>query len=512
MPLVAWRFQLQASRLFFSCVTDGVTFSYSTNGGSSWTDADYVVINENTDLLVKATKGGNSATSATLSFLAGNTLVLNNPTITKRSYSAGNYIVRITSDQSGLEIDPNSLAAGSSVKYKIGDGATQTYSGDVNVPEGNTLTAWVEATGYTTSDEVECVTEARPVGAEVWTQDYTSVVAGTTNACGVVLSTTTGGDFTVDDTPYYNIVGYTKDAATVDVDLNTNIGLAVSTNFNLRNNGSNSGILQNGSNQNIGFQNLKVGDIIIITTNGNALSGGTGMTLLGNMSTTSEYVFRATATEGAVRFNWGTYAYVKTITVERATVSPAIGPDGYATYSSPYALDFEHATGVKGYYATSVSGNTAVMTKITGTAAAGEGLFLQKTDGEISIPVVTTGTTLTGNLLKATDGNAIPASTASIFNYVFAKQSDELGFYKVTADLSDVAKGKAYLQTTTALTTGVGARMAFSFEDETTGINAVQGSGLKVNGSEAVYNLQGQRVAQPTKGLYIMNGKKVIMK
>ena len=29
---------------------------------------------------------------------------------------------------------------------------------------------------------------------------------------------------------------------------------------------------------------------------------------------------------------------------------------------------------------------------------------------------------------------------------------------------------------------------------------------------KVVYNLAGQRVAQPTKGLYIVNGKKVIIK
>ena len=51
--------------------------------------------------------------------------------------------------------------------------------------------------------------------------------------------------------------------------------------------------------------------------------------------------------------------------------------------------------------------------------------------------------------------------------------------------------------------------MSFDF-GETTGINAVNGSELKVNGE--YYNLNGQRVANPTKGLYIVNGKKVVIK
>ena len=59
------------------------------------------------------------------------------------------------------------------------------------------------------------------------------------------------------------------------------------------------------------------------------------------------------------------------------------------------------------------------------------------------------------------------------------------------------------------LSTNVGAREYFWFEDETTGIEAAKAS-QKMNGE--FFNLAGQRVAQPTKGLYIVNGKKVIMK
>ena len=53
--------------------------------------------------------------------------------------------------------------------------------------------------------------------------------------------------------------------------------------------------------------------------------------------------------------------------------------------------------------------------------------------------------------------------------------------------------------------------LSFDIDEEggTTSINTVQGSGVMVNG---YYNLAGQRVAQPTKGLYIVNGKKVVIK
>lgn len=56
---------------------------------------------------------------------------------------------------------------------------------------------------------------------------------------------------------------------------------------------------------------------------------------------------------------------------------------------------------------------------------------------------------------------------------------------------------------------GSGARISFSFDDAT-GINA----SLRSNGQSNadVYNLQGQRVTKPGKGLFIKNGKKVIVK
>ena len=52
--------------------------------------------------------------------------------------------------------------------------------------------------------------------------------------------------------------------------------------------------------------------------------------------------------------------------------------------------------------------------------------------------------------------------------------------------------------------------LTFDIDEEggTTSINTVNGSGVMVNG---YYNLNGQRVAKPTKGLFIVNGKKVLV-
>ena len=46
-------------------------------------------------------------------------------------------------------------------------------------------------------------------------------------------------------------------------------------------------------------------------------------------------------------------------------------------------------------------------------------------------------------------------------------------------------------------------------DDETTGINTVHGSGINAEGT---YDLQGRKIENPKKGLYINNGKKVVVK
>ena len=69
-----------------------------------------------------------------------------------------------------------------------------------------------------------------------------------------------------------------------------------------------------------------------------------------------------------------------------------------------------------------------------------------------------------------------------------------------------VAANKAYMVVPADL---AGARQGFGFDDATTGISNVNVN-ENVNGN--VYDLQGRKVSTPGKGLYIVNGKKVVIK
>ena len=185
---------------------------------------------------------------------------------------------------------------------------------------------------------------------------------------------------------------------------------------------------------------------------------------------------------------------------------------GWATYCSPYALDFTNdiANLTDVYIVTGGEDSHVTTTSVKGgTVPANTGLLLKGTAGDINIPIVGSSTTsVSGNKLI---GVLVDTPIAQNTGYVLMNDAtDGIGFYKNgNATNFTVGANTAYLPADFA---GAGARSFFSLDDETTGINMVNGEGLKVNGSEVYYDLQGRRVLYPTKGLYIVNGKKVIIK
>ena len=146
-----------------------------------------------------------------------------------------------------------------------------------------------------------------------------------------------------------------------------------------------------------------------------------------------------------------------------------------------------------------------------GKVPANTGLYLEGTTASKSytVPTTATATAIGDNLMVAGPGTTVNQTADGYTNFILTTNNSASAtpkFFKVNSKGNTVAAGKAYLQ---ILSTNVGAREYFWFEDETTGIEAAKAS-QKMNGE--FFNLAGQRVAQPTKGLYIVNGKKVIMK
>lgn len=181
------------------------------------------------------------------------------------------------------------------------------------------------------------------------------------------------------------------------------------------------------------------------------------------------------------------------------------GPDGEGKY---WATFFNSAVGY------TISGGEAFAGVYNSTTKKVE-LTSLGTDIPANTPVVICATSGTvdmtlDNTIAAYAGTnnlvGIDVKTATPDNsYCLAISAGVAGFYKYTStDGANIPARRAYL------TIAASAPNFIGFGDETTGINALNGEGFTVNGS--VYNLAGQRVAQPQKGLYIVNGKKVVIK
>jgi len=125
---------------------------------------------------------------------------------------------------------------------------------------------------------------------------------------------------------------------------------------------------------------------------------------------------------------------------------------------------------------------------------------------------------LTGRLIKTGETTASVTGVQLVGSYAASTTIPTDGKSYVVSggnlylvDSTVTNKGtRAYFQ----LTGGTSAKsrvLALSFDDETTGIATVGADGVKVE-TGIIYNLNGQRVAAPSKGIYIVNGKKVLFK
>ena len=219
-----------------------------------------------------------------------------------------------------------------------------------------------------------------------------------------------------------------------------------------------------------------------------------------------------TNTSNSLSFaQWEGLDTYKLFTKSNATVSVTIGSTGYSTFSSPVPLDFSGVDGLTAYVATSVGDDKVTLTSVN-SAPANTGLVLKGTVGqEYTIPV--TASVATPELNKMVGcivGTDVTTPNANY--YVLVNNSDIAEFQCLSGTYTDnkvtIPAGKAYLDAT-ATSGNSKLRIVFA-DDESTDIQTIQNSELK--GSGEYYNLSGQRVATPQKGLYIVNGKKVLVK
>ena len=219
------------------------------------------------------------------------------------------------------------------------------------------------------------------------------------------------------------------------------------------------------------------------------LTVGDELTIYGSLK---KYVKNSTTTPEINQNNFitqykhGTEPEVKSLQVNAAA---------YRTYVA--SANLVVPTGVKAFIATSSSADELTLTSVP-KIKEGTPVILNATEGYYSFEITDeTVTYPNANLLKISDG------TITNGVYVLAKKGDDVKFYKWAGGA--LSPGKVYVE---APSSSAREYLDFVFDNEATAIETVKTN--KVDGQ--YYNLAGQRVANPTKGLYIVNGNKVIIK
>jgi hypothetical protein len=163
------------------------------------------------------------------------------------------------------------------------------------------------------------------------------------------------------------------------------------------------------------------------------------------------------------------------------------------------ALDFSSVEGLTAYIVSSIEGliNLQAVKKIP----AGTGVVVAGEPKTYNVPVIASADPVVGNLLIGVTSN----HSAEEGDYVLAYRNEVRGFFQAEDDVV-IPAGKAYLH----IDDESDARSFLPLNYETTGIGALLMNNEKVK--KEIFSLSGQRVSQPKKGLYIIGGRKVVVK
>lgn len=189
------------------------------------------------------------------------------------------------------------------------------------------------------------------------------------------------------------------------------------------------------------------------------------------------------------------------------------------TVCVPFALDDTQAAKLGTFYTLSAhSGNTITMESVDATEANKAYMFkpsketfsAEMVDVKKAAPVRTTVSKLSflGTYQKITGLN----STAAFVYYCFMQDGPQAGKFVKITDAVDVNPFRAYMELPASESLARVLDLNFG-EGGATGIGGLTPNPSSIGeGNVGFYDLQGRRVLYPKKGLYILNGKKVIIK
>ena len=169
-----------------TCETEGATLYYSTDG-ENWTEGASVTVSASGNVYFKAVKGTSESDVLTFAAEAGEAITLNAPAIVR----SDNTTVTITADQAKLLLSPTAT-----IKYTYDDENGEfTGSKTLKVAADATITAYAEATGYTTSATSERAVALFPTYIKTTENTPTKTSGNTTIALSTDIINVSGREY-----------------------------------------------------------------------------------------------------------------------------------------------------------------------------------------------------------------------------------------------------------------------------------------------------------------------------
>lgn len=265
------------------------------------------------------------------------------------------------------------------------------------------------------------------------------------------------------------------------------------------------GIGRNSNNCSLKLRNYKYGEINVLDINSD--TKGVDKSLV---ETKTFYATDGNGSEASLspEFYIDKLKTIRKISVyepAEATDLAPISSAAFATYSPSSNVIVPSAeSGIKVYTA-KVEGNQINLTQVEADKVleAGTGYVIAGEEKSYEFALTNDDAeAIAGNDLKVA-GEGLTA-TADTKYYVLTQRAEGVGFGKV-ADGVNIPAGKCYID----LSETASKATFLSFGGETTGISNVNAA--KANANE-YFSLQGVKTMKPNKGIYIHNGKKVVIK
>ena len=178
-----------------------------------------------------------------------------------------------------------------------------------------------------------------------------------------------------------------------------------------------------------------------------------------------------------------------------------LASDGWSTYCSPQKIDISQTSGLSAYIVSSISATSVVLSPVT-VIPAETGFIINGTNDAV-VDLIATDAAADDVSSNKLFGTLAPTPAPSN-SFALSTRGGVTGFYPIITSIS-IPAHRAYLVTVAA------AARALTIDFSNEGTTSIISPSIGQQPSD-IYTLQGVKVNKPSRGLYITNGKKVIVK